>query len=485
MARLDSPRSFMTSPSVAAKALPAPRASSAAVPVRAAPPGQILAIACAGIVLANLDLFIVNVALPDISRDFGGPSLERLSWILNGYAIVYAALLVFFGRLAERFRRNASFLLGVAIFTIASGACAIARSVETLVVFRIAQAVGAALLTPTSLGLILASFPPDRRGGAVRTWTAVGGFAAALGPLVGGLLVTASWRWIFLVNLPIGAAALVLGWRKLPDIPGHDVAPPDPLAAALVTLGVALLTFGIVKFGDWGWRSWGVEASFAAASIFLVSFVALCLRSRNPFVDPALFRIPSFAGAALAMAPFAVAFGAMLLSMVLWEQAAWGWTGLQIGLALAPGPLMVPVTALLLAGRLIARFGAAGVVALGLVAFSLSIVLFAVQTGLQPDPARLIARTMLMGFAVGLTLPTLMGVGAASLPPSSFATGSGVINMVRQTSMAVGVALIIAIIGSPQSAMGRLHAFQHAWWAMAAIAAAGLIPLPLLIRRKG
>ena len=168
-------------------------------------PNQVLAIVCVGMVLANLDLFIVNVALPNIAQDFSGAGLEKLSWILNGYAIVYAALLVFFGRLAERYRRNASFLLGVAVFTAASAACAAATSVEMLVAFRVIQAAGAALMTPTSLGLLLATFPPERRGGAVRTWTAVGGFAAALGPLVGGLLVTASWRWIFLVNVPIGA----------------------------------------------------------------------------------------------------------------------------------------------------------------------------------------------------------------------------------------------------------------------------------------
>ncbi len=452
---------------------------------RAASQGQILAIACAGIVLANLDLFIVNVALPDIARDLAVPSLERLSWILNAYAIVYAALLVFFGRLSERYPRNASFLAGVAIFTIASGACALASSVEALIAFRVLQAVGAALLTPTSLGLILASFPPERRGHAVRTWTAVGGFAAALGPLVGGLLVTASWRWIFLVNLPIGAAALIIGWRKLPAIPGHAVSPPDPWAAALVTLGVAALTFGIVKFGDWGWRSAEVAVSFAAAAIFLGAFVAHCFRSRDPFVDPALFRIPHFSGAVLAMAPFAVAFGAMLLSIVLWEQAAWGWSGLKIGLALAPGPLMVPTTSLLVASRLIARFGASSVAALGLGAFTVSIVLFAARTGLEPDPVSLIARMMLMGVGVGLTMPTLMGVGAAALPPSSFATGSGVINMIRQTAMAVGVAVFIAIIGSPQGAAERLHAYQLAWWTMAGFGAAGLIPVWLLVRRKG
>src|SRR5579871_2139664 len=299
-----------------------------------ASPAIVLAIVCAGVVLASLDLFIVNVGLPQIGRDFRlrGGGLGDLSWVLNAYAIVYAAFLVLFGRLSERHRRDRGFLLGVAVFVAASAACGAATSLAMLVAFRVVQAAGAALLTPTSLGLILATFPAERRAGAVRIWAAVGGFAAALGPLVGGLLVTASWRWIFLVNLPIGAAALIIGWRKLPAVPGHAVSPPDPWAAALVTFGVAALTFGIVKFGDWGWRSAEVAVSFAAAAIFLGAFVAHCFRSRDPFVDPALFRIHHFSGAVLAMAPFAVAFGAMLLSIVLWEQAAWGWSGLKIGL---------------------------------------------------------------------------------------------------------------------------------------------------------
>src|SRR5580700_2131440 len=170
---------------VAPAPLPRPATSRAV-----ASPNQVLAIVCVGIVLANLDLFIVNVGLPNIARDFPGASLEDLSWILNGYAIAYAALLVFFGRLAERHRRDRSFLLGIALFTAASAACSAAGSVQALVAARIVQAAGAALMTPTSLGLLLASFPPERRGSAVRTWTAIGGLAAALGPLVGGVLVT-------------------------------------------------------------------------------------------------------------------------------------------------------------------------------------------------------------------------------------------------------------------------------------------------------
>ena len=146
-----------------------------------ATPNQVLAIVCVGICLANLDLFIVNVGLPNIALDFRGASLEDLSWILNAYAIAYAALLVFFGRLAERHRRDLSFLLGVGLFTVASAACAVAGNVEALIAFRVAQAAGAALMTPTSIGLLLASFPPERRASAVRTWTAIGGLAAALG----------------------------------------------------------------------------------------------------------------------------------------------------------------------------------------------------------------------------------------------------------------------------------------------------------------
>ena len=237
---------------------------------------------CAGVVLASLDLFIVNVALPDISHDFGHASLSDLSWVLNGYAIVYAALLVFFGRLADRHRLGRGFLLGVAIFTAASAACAAASGVAMLVAFRLVQAAGAALLTPTSLGLVLAAFPPERRGGAVRTWTATGGLAAALGPVAGGLLVAASWRWVFLVNVPIGVAALVVGWLKLPEVPGHSVRRPDALGAVLVTAGVGAVTFGLVQGNNWGWGSPGTVSALAAGALLLGLFIGHCFRSGNP-----------------------------------------------------------------------------------------------------------------------------------------------------------------------------------------------------------
>src|ERR1700761_928348 len=261
-----------------------------------ATPNQVLAIVCVGICLANLDLFIVNVGLPNIAHDFRGAPLEDLSWVLNGYAIAYAALLVFFGRLAERHSRDLSFLLGVGLFTVASAACALAGNIEALIAFRVAQAAGAALMTPTSIGLLLASFPPERRGWAVRTWTAIGGLAAALGPLAGGVLVTINWRWIFIVNVPIGIAAILIGWWKLPRVEGHDVPRPSPFAALLVTGGIGALTFAIVKANDWGWGSPGIVLGFAAAGVLLAMFVRHCVRATNPFIDPALFKVRPFTG---------------------------------------------------------------------------------------------------------------------------------------------------------------------------------------------
>ena len=466
-------------------ALDAPALSRAALRRAATTPGQVLAIVCVGIVLANLDLFIVNVALPNIARDFGEASLENLSWVLNGYAITYAALLVFFGRLAERYPRNQSFLLGVALFTGASAACAAAGSVSMLVAFRVLQAAGAALMTPTSLGLLLASFPPERRSYAVRTWAAVGGFAAALGPLAGGVLVMVSWRWIFIVNVPIGLLAILIGWWKLPSVPGHFVKRPDALAAAMVTGGIGLLTLAIVKVNDWGWGSFDALACFGASAVLLALFVHHCLRSDNPFVDTALFRVRPFTGAALVMAPYSVAFGAMLFSIALWEQAAWGWSALKTGIAIAPGPLLVPITSLLLSGRLIARFGAASVIAAGIFFFAGALSIWALFIGLEPNFAVVVLGMIPGGIGVGLTFPTLMGVSASSLPPSSFATGSGVINMIRQAALAVGVAIFVAIVAGPETAEARLAAYHLGWWVMAGIAGVGLVPTFFLIRPRG
>src|SRR3954469_22724782 len=197
--------------------------------------GRVAAIVSVGVFVASLDLFIVNIAFPDLQRDFAGTSLASLSWVLNAYAIVFAALLVPAGRWADRVGRKRAFLGGLALFTGGSAACAAAPSVGVLVGARVVQAAGAALLMPASLGLLLPEFPAEKRGLALGLWAAVGGTAAAAGPVIGGLLVELSWRWVFLVNIPIGIAAIVAGARVLREIREEGAERPDIVGAALLT----------------------------------------------------------------------------------------------------------------------------------------------------------------------------------------------------------------------------------------------------------
>ena len=452
---------------------------------RTASPNVVLVIVCAGVVLASLDLFIVNVALPSMARSFGETGLGDLSWVLNAYAIVYAALLVLFGRLADRYRRDRGFMVGVAVFVAASAACAAATSLPMLIAFRVLQAAGAALLTPTSLGLILATFPPEGRHSAVRTWTAVGGLAAALGPAVGGILVAASWRWVFLVNLPIGLAALVAGWRLLPQVPGHPIQRPDALSALLITGGVGALTLGLVQGGTWGWGSDRTTGVLGLAALSLALFAARTARHHNPLIDRSLFRVRPFTGASAVSLLFSIAFGAMLLSRVLWAQDVWHWSAFTTGVSIAPGPLMVPLFSFLIAGRLIARFGPGLVIAAGCTLFAAGMAWMALAATIAPDyVGDVLGGLLLTGAGVGLTLPTMMATAASSLPPTSFSTGSGVVNMLRQVGLAIGVAGLIALLGSPHSPAATLAAYQRGWTVTAAIAlAAGLVGLGLLVVR--
>jgi EmrB/QacA subfamily drug resistance transporter len=405
--------------------------------------------------------------------------------VLNAYAIVYASLLVLLGRAAERYPRGHGFLLGVAVFVAASAACGAATSIPMLVGFRVAQAAGAALLTPTSLGLILATSAPERRGGAVRAWTAVGGLAAAAGPVIGGLLVAASWRWVFLVNVPIGLAALAIGWRRLPHVEGQAVPAPDVLGAFLVTGGIGALVLGVIKGGSWGWTGPETLAALGAGAAALALFALHTFRHRNPLIERRLFQLRPFTGASAVGLFFSMAFGAMLLSRVLWAQDVWHWSALTTGLAIAPGPLMVPLFSFLVAGRATERFGPGIVIAAGSTIFAAGAAWWALAIGIAPDYAGdMLGGMILTGIGVGLTLPTLVATGASSLPPQSFATGSAVITMLRQIGLAIGVAILIAILGSPRTPHDVLHVYETSSWVIGAISfAGGAIGLALLSRR--
>ncbi len=224
----------------------------------------------------------------------------------------------------------------------------------------------------------------------------------------------------------------------------------------------------------------------ALAIVGLILFAAHTARHRNPLIDRALFRVRPFTGASAVALLFSMAFGAMLLSRVLWAQDVWHWSALATGVSIVPGPIMVPVFSFLVAGRLIDRFGSGLVIAAGSTSFAAGMVWMALAAGLRPDyVGDVLGGLLLTGAGVGLTLPTLMATAAASLPPTSFATGSAVVNMIRQVGLAVGVAILIAVLGSPASPAATLAAYQRAWVVTAAIAlAGGLVALALVTSRR-
>jgi len=433
--------------------------------------GAVLTVLSLAAFMASLDVFIVNVAFDAIGTDFRGVGLSELSWVLNAYAIVYAALLIPAGRIADRYGRKGGFLIGLGLFTAASAACAAAGGIWWLVAFRVAQAAGAAILTPASLGLVIASTTPERRARSVRIWAATGALAAALGPAVGGLLVAADWRWVFLVNVPIGVAALVATGRLVPRSKDESITRiPDILGALALAVGIGALTLGMVEGPDWGWTSGRTDLAWVVTVLAVAGFAVRSSRHPAPVVEPALLKVRPFAWSNATALLFAVPFAAALLANILWMQQVWGYSAIRVGFAVAPGPLMVPIFAAV-SHQLAKRVPVGLIVGLGCLLLGAGGVIAALRVGQTPDYATEILPGWLVGgVGVGLALPTILSSATADLPATRAATGSAVVNMSRQIGTALGVSLLIALLGSPVSYRQAHSAFQHAWWAMAAVA---------------
>ncbi|MFD4180544.1 MFS transporter [Rhodococcus sp. NPDC058514] len=432
-------------------------------------PWPVLVALCGASFLANLDLFVVNVAFDEIRAEFAGHGLSDLSWVLNAYAILYAALLIPLGRWADRIGRRRGFLIGLGLFVAASAACAAAPDLWWLVGFRGAQAVGAALLTPASLALILTVLPAERRSASVQIWAAVGALASAAGPVLGGLLVAASWRWVFLINVPIGLAFLVLAARAIPESRDRHADHPDIPAAALLAAAIGALALGLVRAPDWGWTSAGTLACLGTAVAAAIAFRFRDARSDSPILEPAMLRVRSYAWSNAAMLLFSLAFAAGLLAVILWMQTVWGYSALRTGLAIAPGPLMVPVFAVV-AQRLATRIDAGRIAAAGCLLWGAGAVLILTSVGAEPAYAGAILPGWLVaGVGVGLAMPTTLSAATASLPQDRAATGSAVVSMQRQIGAVLGVSALIAIVGSPVGFDSARDVFTQTWCMVAIV----------------
>ncbi len=436
-------------------------------------------IACAGAFVAFLDTTIVNIAFPNISASFAGSGRNALSWVLDGYFVVIAALLVPAGGLADRFGHKRVFLVGIASFTGASLLCAAAPSLGLLISFRVLQGIGAALVAPASLAIVLDSFPVERRAAGVGLWGAAAAAAAAIGPTLGGALVEASsWRLVFLVNLPLGAAILLAG-RRLARRPIADSHLPDLPGALMLALALALITLGIIEGNDWGWTATATLGAFAASAALLAAVVVRSRRHPRPIVEPALFAHRSFRIGNLGTLLFAAAFFSLILGNVLFLTSVWGYTILQAGAATLPGPTASTVVAGP-AGRLADRFGHRAVIVPGAIVFAAGVMIMR-SAGAHPDWLGLwLPGSLLTGIGIGLAFPTLGSAAVRDVPIDRFATASAVNAAFRQVGAVLGTAILIAIVGEPTSLHEALSVSDGAYlFVILAALASGAVALVL------
>jgi EmrB/QacA subfamily drug resistance transporter len=436
--------------------------------------------------MSSLDLFIVNLAFPYISRQYPGTSLSSLSWVLNGYTIVFAAVLVPAGRWADRIGRRRVFVAGLAGFTAGSVLCGLAPGVGLLIAARVVQAAGAGAMVPASLSLLLAAVPAAGRAKALGTWSALGALGAALGPVIGGSLVQINWRWVFWINVPVGLAAMILAVRVVPE--SRDPASrgrPDLIGAGLLAAAVGLLAYALVEAPVWGWGSVGFIGVLATSLACGAAMVVRSRRHHSPVIELELLRSRTFSGAFVASILYYAGFGAFVLSAVEFLTGVWHYSAVQAGLAIAPGPLMVLPFARVVAPRLAAVLGGPGRVAvIGCLVNAAAQLLWLWR--IQATPAyvtHLLPAQLLGGAGVGLTIPSLLGAGSASLTPARFGSGSGILNTARQVGTVLGVAGLVAIL-SRVSRVDPVAAYRDGVvLVIAFFAAAGAVSAVLLTAR--
>jgi EmrB/QacA subfamily drug resistance transporter len=444
-------------------------------------PGAALAVASFGAFLAFLDATIVNIAFPDIQHSFPRTSLAELSWVLNAYNVVFAALLVAAGRFADLFGRRRMFVAGVVVFAIASVGCAIAPSVGFLVAMRVVQAVGGATLVPASLASVIAAYPVERRAHAVGLWGATGALAAGLGPPLGGALVEASnWRLVFWINVPLAVIAIALAGRTMVEsrAPGRRSL-PDLAGTALLAASLGLVTLALVQADTWGWGSAGVLVALVAGIGCIALFVQRSRTHPVPVLDPRLLRIPTFAVANAVMVLAGIGFSAYLLDNVLWLHYVWGYALLRAGLAVAPAAFVAALAAGSL-GRLADRHGFRPIVVTGAVVWAGAYIWYIERVGPHPHfLTQWLPGQVLSGIGVGAVMPLLASASMAAVPGGRYAVASAVSSAARQLGSALGVAFLVIIVGTPTAATAADH-LRHGWWLpFGCFLAAGVVSLLL------
>ncbi|GHO51049.1 MFS transporter [Ktedonospora formicarum] len=404
-----------------------------------------LVAACFGLLMLNIDLFIVNVALPTIGHDFHTP-LSTVSWTISGYVLMIGILPMGIGRLGDLWGQRAVYLAGLAIFTGASLACGLASTIEALIIFRVIQGIGAAIMTPGTLAIIIRAFPPHEHGLAIGINGGVAGLGLIAGPVLGGLLVQGeNWRWIFLVNIPLGILALILTVLFVPEErEANERVPVDWPGLLLLSSGLLFLLFGFTQAGDEGWTNKVVIGCILLGIILLGLFVVIERRVRWPLIDLTLFRNPPFVMGCLGFFFFSAALFGSQPYWSLFLQNTWNFTPLQGGLAFLPATgLIVILTPLagILAQRAKAWLDIFLILALLLNGLSFLFVMVVLSS----------QSTYISGFLPaflmrGLAIPVFMSCATLTVmnavPKKLSGLASGTIGMVRNIGTAFGVAVL-------------------------------------------
>ncbi|SDP48128.1 drug resistance transporter, EmrB/QacA subfamily [Klenkia soli] len=400
---------------------------------------------CAGTFMLLIDVTIVNVALPDIAESLG-TSFDQLQWVVDVYALALAALVLGAGSLADLYGRRRLYLGGLVLFAVSSLACGLAPNAGLLITARAVQGIGAAAMFSTTIALLNAIYRGKDRGTAFGIWGAVVGAAAAAGPILGGLLTELSWRWIFLVNLPISLFAVLLTLKVVEESKQRGAPHPDVPGIAAFTLGAGAIVFGLVEAAANGWAEVGSWGPIVAGFVVLIGWVFLELRREAPMLDLRLFRTSRFSGIMIGSLLLNLAAFASSIYLSLWLQSILGLTPLQAGLVFIPLSAVSFVTAAV-AGRTLTDRSPRIVLALGLVAVGAGALLMARVEG-GASWGILVPGLAVLGLGVGICNPVVTSAALASVPRERSGMASGAVNTARQLGFAVGVAILGSVFAS-------------------------------------
>ncbi|HET9655160.1 MAG TPA: MFS transporter [Kineosporiaceae bacterium] len=414
---------------------------------RGAAPRITFAVLAAGFILTSLDMMIVNVAYPDIKSHYHLTGDTLVSWTLNAYTVMYASALIPMGGIADHYGRRRVFLTGLGVFTLASLACALSPDITVLVAARALQAVGAAALTPTSMALLLQVFPRERHQRVIGLWVSAGALAAALAPVVGGVLVQIDWRLIFVINLPIGLIAAALAAKILPADEVAGGAIPDLATGILLGLGVTGVVYTLILLPTVGSDETSAWGAACIAAVALGIALARNSRAPHPLIPAAVMDSPGFRAVNAAAFVYSVGFAVMLLGVILWSQGLMGYSPLQSGLAIAPGTLLMPYFAAR-TPAICGRYGTYRTAAAGCLVLGAGMGWWAFAAGRPlPYAVQILPGCLLTSVGTIIGMAALAGSIARIVPKTSYAVGSAVHTTAKQLGIAVGVALTLCIYG--------------------------------------